>query len=233
MANQAVIDLLKTLRVQFPRHFADDAYFQKWESQYQKSLGHLSFEQLGQAYEACMDGWTKRNSAPLPGDLLNAFRARNARSSHDYVNGQETGEEFMARLRRKDRDRSNDRQRIIEEHASANRGLYEMARIERWDGLMKIVVERTAGMIAQRNEKRRAGDFVPEWRTPRIEEEMPFFAITTIHGIDLIDIGERQIEAWREMMRTPPTEEFLRAYPNRRTRNAADSAVNNLIRGAA
>lgn len=175
---------------------------------YRAALGDLHGVRLDEAWSRLGATW-KKASAPTPADILAA--ARTSPRSNGGACG--TVEAFKAKLAARDDARREDCRKLIEDYRNAHAAGYQTADAEGWLGYLEIQVRRSANMIAQRNERRRAGQQIPDWKPEaaecddeRAETFVPWFSIATVGGVDYIDIDQRVLKIWRVEAQKPGPE---------------------------
>lgn len=197
--------MMLTMTDMFPATFSTPKLVSSWEPQYRATLGHLDDDALNHAWHACLDGWTKK-AAPSPADFLRAYQSR---PGHAASNSNGKIVSLAERLKKRDADRTEDRRTLIDSYERDHAPGYAMARSEGWIGYLDEQVKRSANLIAQRNEQRRADMKVPDWKPEfcepgeRSESFVPWVSIVTHEGADLIEIEQGTLKVWRAQALIP------------------------------
>lgn len=204
MRISTISELMLAMVGMFPVTFSSQKLVESWEPQYRASLSKLEGDDLNTAWHVCMDGWTKK-AAPSPADLLASFR----RSPKARKSGDTDLLPLADKLKKRDADRIEDRRNLITRYENEHAKGYAMARAEGWQGYLEEQVKRSANIISQRNEQRKAGAKVADWmpeRCPegdRAETFLPWLSIVTNEGMDLIEIDQHTLKVWRAEATVP------------------------------
>lgn len=180
---------------------------------YRAALASLHGIQLDEAWNKIGMTWKKR-TPPTPADILSAAGGLGVDTPPVR-----SVEQFRADMDARDRLRSEDRGNLIGAYRAKHEYGYEMARVEGWLGYLEEQVKRSANMIAQRNEQRRAGKEVTDWKAEtcdivlteyshdidreKADKFTPWFSIVTVGGVDFIEIDPHTVEVWRAEAKVP------------------------------
>lgn len=202
----ATIDILiQTIAQLYPVTFTPNQ-IPAFTEQYRSVLSGLSPDELNDAWHKCMETWRKK-AGPSAADILASHRAGRTPTASNS-NGILSTAEFLAKQNKRDADRTEERRELIEKYERNHAPGYAMARAEGWIGQLETQVKRSANIIAQRNEQRRAGAQVQDWRPElsedrRTESFVPWVSIVTHEGVDMIEIGQDVPRVWRAQAAIP------------------------------